>query len=135
MFRSYRKIASTHKKLSIADERKLIRKAKKGDVSARKKLLLHLLGFFIFRIETTLETRIRRELGEDILQECILFASGKIPKFKLRYKTKAGIYKQYQLSTYLWKGITGVIYQQVNNRPRTCELKLPAESCGESSIG
>ena len=71
--------------------------------------MLHLVGFFIFRIETTLESPKIQELGEDILQECILFASGRIPKFKLRYKNKPGVYKKYRFSTYLLKGVTGII--------------------------
>ncbi len=113
MFRYYRKIASSHKKLSLTEERKLIRRARQGDVSARQKLQIHLIGFFIYRIETTLWYPKRQEFGEDILQKCIIFAADRLPKFKLWFKSKTGEYRSCHFSTYLWKGVTGIIIQQI----------------------
>jgi hypothetical protein len=94
-FGYYKKTARRYKTLPLDEERRLIRHAKKGDVPARQKLLLHLMGFFIFRIETTLFPHIKREFGEDILQECILFAETKIQKYNLRYKDKTGCFKKF----------------------------------------
>ena len=99
--------------LPLPEERKLISLAKKGDIPARQKLQLHLLGFFIFRIENTLHSSKIREFREDILQECVLLASVKIHSYKLRYRTKTGEYKKFRFSTYLWKAVTGIIFQQI----------------------
>ena len=112
-FSTYKNIAAKHKQLPLAEERRLISLAKKGDLSARKKLLLHLTGFFLFRIETTLYPEIKREFGEDILQECILYADLKVQGYKLRYKDKEGLFKKVYFRTYLWKGITGLMFTYV----------------------
>jgi len=114
----YKEIALKHPRLPLKEERKLISLAKKGDLSARKKLILHLTGFFIFRIETTLYRQQIRQCGEDILQECILLAINKIQRFKLRYKNKKGDPAHYHFSTYLWKGVTGVMFVCVRRNSR-----------------
>jgi hypothetical protein len=113
VFFKYRKIASRHKKLPINEERKLISLAKRGNQPAQEKLLLHLVGFLIFRIETALSHSVVVRFGEDILQECIIFAIAKIRNYKVRFKNREGIYKTYCFSTYLWKGVTGVMFSYV----------------------
>ena len=113
LFLQLKKTASVHTMLPLPEERNLISLAKKGDIPARQKLQLHLLGFFIFRIETTLHSSKIREFREDILQECVLLASVKIHSYKLRYRTKPGEYKMFRFSTYLWKAVTGIIFQQI----------------------
>jgi hypothetical protein len=110
-FGYYKKIAAKYKPLPLNEERRLIRHAKKGNQPARKKLLLHLIGFFIFRIETTLFPPVKHKFGEDILQECILFAETKINSYNLRYKDKDGLFKKVYFRTYLWKGVTGVMFK------------------------
>jgi len=106
-------MASLHKKLPSREERKLISLAKKGDQPAQEKLLLHLVGFLIFRIETAFSPYIVIRFGEDILQECIIFATAKIRRYEVRFKNKEGLYKTYCLCTYLWKGVTGVMFSYV----------------------
>jgi hypothetical protein len=120
-FGYYRKIAAKHKPLPLDEERRLIRRAKKGNPQAREKLLLHLIGFFIFRIETTLYPPVKREFGEDILQECILFAEIKIKSYNLRYRDENGIFKKVYFRTYLWKGVTGVMFTYIK-RNRKIEV-------------
>ncbi len=117
-FHNFRATITEHKKLSGNEERRLIRLAKKGDRPARDKILLHLVGFMVFRIQTSISYPAVVTHGEDILQECMLFADTKIQRYKIRFKNKAGIYKTYCLSTYLWKGITGVIFSYVKNNSR-----------------
>ena len=107
------------------EERRLIRRAKKGNQPARQKLLLHLLGFFVFRIEATLYPPVKREFGEDILQECILFAEAKVQKYNLRYKDKDGSFKKVYFRTYLWKGVTGLMFAHIKrNRKEINETFL-----------
>lgn len=115
-YKIYKELAKKHKPLPLIDERRLISLAKKGDSSTRQKLLLHLIGFFIFRIETSLFPHIKNEFGDDILQECIVFAEGKIDCYKLRYKNKSGLFNKVYLRSYLWKGVTGVILNHVKRK-------------------
>jgi hypothetical protein len=123
-FYLYKQTASKFGPLSLDDERRLVRRAKKGDRLARKKLLLHLIGFFIFRIETTLYPAIRHRFGEDILQECLLFAESRIPRYNLRYKDERGIFKKVYFRTYLWKGVTGVMLTYIKKNRNLSNLPL-----------
>jgi hypothetical protein len=123
-YKVYKEIAKKHKPLPLIDERRLISLAKKGDGSARQKLLLHLIGFFIFRIETSLFPHIKNEFGDDILQECIVFAEGKIDFYKLRYKNKSGVFKKVFLRSYLWKGVTGVMLNHVKRNSPASVWKI-----------
>ena len=102
----------------------MIRRARKGNVPARKKLLLHLIGFFIFRIETTLYPPVKREFGEDILQECILFAEKKIKSYNLRYRDKEGLFKKVYFRTYLWKGVTGLMLAHIKRNKKEINDKF-----------
>jgi hypothetical protein len=120
----YKKTASKYGPLSLDDERRLVRRAKKGDQLARKKLLLHLIGFFIFRIETTLYPAIKHRFGEDILQECLLLAESKIPYYNLRYRDEKGIFKKVYFRTYLWKGVAGVIFAYIKKNRNLSNLTL-----------
>ena len=114
----YRKLASKHKKLPRKEERMLISLAKKGDKSSQEKLLIHLIGFFVFRVETSIFSSIIPRCGEDIIQECVLFAVRKIPSYNLRYKDRNGFNKKVCFSSYIWKGITGVMLSYVKQNSR-----------------
>jgi hypothetical protein len=113
MFEQYEQVVKQYPKLPLHDERKLIRLAKRGNCSAQQTLLLHQVGFFIFRIRTTLYPSVVREHGEDILQECLLWTPNKIRSYSLRYRNVKGVFQPVQLRSYIWKGITGVIFQYV----------------------
>jgi hypothetical protein len=91
----------------------LISLAKKGDKPSQEKLLIHLIGFFLFRVETSLFPSIIPRFGDDIIQECVLFAARKIPNYNLRYKDKNGSVKRVCFSSYIWKGVTGVMFSYV----------------------
>ena len=125
MFEQYSIIVRQHKRLSIKHERKLIASAKKGNKLAQNELLLHLTGFFIYRIQTTLYSSIIKQYGEDILQDCFLFTIKVIDTYKLRYKNKADKIQIVHLSTYMWKGITGIMLSHVKNRKEVCFSNLP----------
>jgi hypothetical protein len=116
------------------EERKLVSLAKNGNKPAQEKLLIHLVGFLIFRIETALSRTAIINFGEDILQECILFVVAKIQRYKVRFKNKDGIYKTYCFSTYLWKGITGVIYTYVKNNSRPVFVFTEPDSLIENRL-
>jgi len=82
------------------------------------------MGFFIFRIETTLYPPVRREFGEDILQECILFAETKIQRYNLRYRDKEGLFKKVYFRTYLWKGVTGLMLAHIKRNKKEINDKF-----------
>jgi len=50
------------------------------------------------------------EHGEDIIQDCRVFADERINFYKLWYKNEEGIFVSYGFTTYLWKYITGIIW-------------------------
>jgi hypothetical protein len=43
----------------------------------------------------------------------VIFAADRLPRYKLWFKIQSGEYKSYHFSTYLWKGVTGIIIQQI----------------------
>lgn len=113
MFKQYRQIIKQYPQLTLKHERNLIRLAKRGNTSAQQRLLLHQVGYFVFRIRTVLYPSVAREFGEDILQECLLWTPKKIQSYNLRYRNKKGVFQPVLLRSYIWKGITGVIFQYV----------------------
>jgi len=88
--KSYFVIARKHPKLSHKEERLLIRHARKGNVESKKKLMLHLTGFFLYRVLTKLHGDSLRSKGEDIIQECFLYADTRLNSYKLWFKKKGG---------------------------------------------
>jgi hypothetical protein len=125
LFKQYQKIIRQYKKLPIQCERKLIASAKKGNKLAQNELLLHLTGYFIFRIQTTLYSYVIEQYGEDILQDCFLFTTKVINSYKLGYKNKVGKIQIVHLSTYMWKGITGIILNHIKSRKEVCFSNIP----------
>ena len=122
MFDQYKQIIRKYPKLPLLDERRLIRFAKRGNSSAQRTLLLHQVGFLIFRIRTTLYPSVVREYGEDILQECLLWTPNKIRSYNLRYRNVKGVFQPVQFRSYIWKGVTGVILQYIRKNKRESEL-------------
>ena len=125
MSESYQEIIKRCRKLSLKHERKLIALAKKGMSSAQEELLLHLVGFFLFRIKTTLYPSIVKQYGEDILQDCLYLAIKKIRTYNLRYKNKTGELQPVHFSTYMWKSVTGLMLAFVKAKKEICFSDLP----------
>jgi hypothetical protein len=116
LFREYRIIARRKTKLPLDRERELISRVKQGDASARKLLLGHLFGFFLFRIHTTLYPWVVRQYGEDIFQECVLLAAKKIGTYRPDYRDRAGQLHPVHLSSYMWKSVTGLMFAYVKSQ-------------------
>jgi hypothetical protein len=106
--------------LPLCYERKLIASAKKGRTEARQELLIHLIGFFLFRVQTTLYPSFVKQYGEDVLQECLLLASKKIHTYKLRCRNRDARFAPVHLSTYMWKSVTGLILTHVRHKREVC---------------
>jgi hypothetical protein len=58
---------------------------------------------------TTVHGSFLVDKGEDIFRECFLYADSKLPRYKLWFKKKDGTFVSYRFSTYLWKGVTGIM--------------------------
>jgi hypothetical protein len=116
LFREYRVIARRKTKLPLERERQLVALAKKGDARAENVLLTHLLGFFLFRIHTTLWPWVVEQHGEDIFQECVLLARQKISSYRHDYRDRAGELRPVHLSSYMWKSVTGMMFAYVKSR-------------------
>jgi len=112
----YLLIAQKYHKLPHKEERLLIRHIRNGDMESKKKLMLHLSGFFLFRILTTVHGSSLIDKGEDIFQECFIYADSRLPRYKLWFKKKDGSFASYRFSTYLWKGVTGIIIRHLQDK-------------------
>lgn len=77
------------------------------------------MGFFLFRVMTTVYGQKLVELGEDMLQDCQILANQKIDYYKLWYKNKDGLYVSYCFCTYLWKNVTGIIMKRIRDSYKT----------------
>ena len=116
MFKLYQGIIDEYKKLPLRQERKLIILAKKGVIEARDELLLHLMGFFVIRIQALAFPSIIKSYGDDLIQQCLILATEKIETYNLKYRNKTGELQPLHLSTYMWKNVTGLIYTYGKNK-------------------
>jgi hypothetical protein len=118
IFSSYYKIARQYPRLTRKEERILFRNIRKGDAESRKKLLLHLTGYFLYRTITTVYGQVLIDHGEDIIQDCQILANQRVGFYKLWYKNKDGIFVSYGFTTYLWKFVTGIMMKYIKDACR-----------------
>lgn len=122
MFESYNRIAEQYQNLPLEEERNLIKLAQKGKRTARNKLLLHQMGFLLFKVNTKLVTSVLKQSGEDILQNCAILSLKKIYTYNLRYRNKKGKLQPVYFRTYIWKSTDGLIIDSVKsgNKKEIC---------------
>jgi DNA-directed RNA polymerase specialized sigma subunit len=109
MWKTYRGIIRQYTRLSLREERQLIRKAKRGSKQAADELVLRHIGFVIFRIHKRAFPAYARRFGEDILSHAIVLMYAKIQTYNLRYYDKDGKFKPVRFVSYIWKFIDGLI--------------------------
>ena len=109
MFETYRHIIRKYPKLSIYQERRLIKQAQGRSKAKKDELVLRHIGFVIFRIYKIAFPAYRTRFGEDILSQAIFILYDKIKTYNLRYKDKQGNPKPVRFSSYIWKRIDGFI--------------------------
>lgn len=66
MWKTYRDIIRRYPRISLQEERRLIREAKRGGKSQAQELVLRHIGFVIFRIHKRAFPAYARRFGEDI---------------------------------------------------------------------
>ena len=109
MWKTYQSIIHQYSKISLQEERRLIRKAKKDSKKEADELVLRHIGFVIFRIHKRAFPAYVKRFGEDLLSQGIYFLYQKIKTYNLRYRDEYGQFKPVRFSSYIWKGIDGLI--------------------------
>ena len=109
MWKTYRSMIHQYPRISLQEERRLIRQAKKGSKIAADELVLRHIGFVIFRIHKRAFPAYVKRFGEDILSQAIPILYAKIKTYNLRYRDRQGKFKPVRFSSYLWKRIDGLI--------------------------
>ena len=115
MFETYRHLKSKYPKISLYQERRLIKQAQGRSKTKRNELVERHIWFVIFRINKTVFSPYRTRFGDDILSQSILILYDKIKTYDLRYKDKNGNSKPVRFSSYIWKRIDGFIIDYLKN--------------------
>ena len=125
MFEIYRHIIHKYPKLSLYQERRLIKQAQGRSKAKKDELVLRHVGFVIFRIYKITFPTYRTRFGEDILSQAILILYDKVNSYDLRYKDKHGNSKPVRFSSYIWKRVDGFIIdylkKEISRADRVCE--------------
>lgn len=109
MFETYRQIIRKYPKISLYQERRLIKQAQGRSRAKKDEIVLRHIGFVIFRIYKIAFSTYRVRFGEDILSQAIPILYDKIKTYDLRYKDKHSNSKPVRFSSYIWKRIDGFI--------------------------
>jgi DNA-directed RNA polymerase specialized sigma subunit len=109
MFEAYRHLIHKYPKISLYQERRLIKQAQEGSKAKRDELVERHIRFVIFRINKIAFPAYRVRFGQDILSEAIFILYDKIDTYDLMYKDKYGNQKPVRFSSYIWKRIDGFI--------------------------
>ena len=125
MWEAYSSIIRKYPRLSLQDERRLIRQAKKQKEKADE-LVLRQISFVIFRIYKKTFPKYVERFGEDILSQAIFMLYEKIQTYNLRYRDKQGNFKPVRFVSYIWKAIDGHILASVKK-------ELEREKCEAAS--
>lgn len=105
----YREFIRRFPKISLREERRLIRRAKKSSEKDIEELVLRHINFVIFRIHKRGFPAYIKRFGEDLLSQGIPILYQKIKTYSLRYYDKEGNFKPVRFVSYIWKCIDGLI--------------------------
>ena len=109
MFKTYSHLRHKYPKISLYQERRLIKKAQGRSKKKKNELVERHIWFVIFRINKIVFPAYRARFGEDILSQATLILYDKIKTYDLRYKDKYDNSKPVRFSSYIWKRIDGFI--------------------------
>ncbi|MDD5670057.1 MAG: hypothetical protein PHN49_00280 [Candidatus Omnitrophica bacterium] len=131
MWKTYRSIIHQYPRISLQEERRLIRKAKRGGEAQAKELVLRHIGFVIFRIHKRAFPAYARRFGEDLLSQAIFVLYAKIKTYNLRYYDERGNFKPVRFVSYIWKFIDGLILASLRKELRHEKGRLAGLRDGE----
>lgn len=123
MWKTYREIILKYPRISLQEERRLIREAKKGSKQAADELVLRHIGFVIFRINKRAFPAYACRFGEDILSQSIVVLYERVQSYNLRYYDKVGNFKPVRFVSYVWKFIDGLILASLKKELRHEKLQ------------
>ena len=109
MFEAYRHLRNKYPKISLYQERRLIKQAQEGSKAKKAEFVERHIHFVIFRINKIVYPTYRERFGKDIFSEAIFILYDKIDTYDLMYKDKYGNQKPVRFSSYIWKRIDGFI--------------------------
>ena len=115
MFETYRHLKRKYPKLSLYQERRLIKQAQGRSRKKKNELVERHIWFVIFRINKIAFPVYRARFGEEILSQAIFILYEKVKTYNLRYKDKKGNPKPVRFSSYIWKRIDGFIIDYLKN--------------------
>lgn len=118
MWETYRSIIPKYPRISLQEERRLIRRAKKGSSEAADELVLRHIGFVIFRIHKRAFPAYIKRFGEDLASQAMPVLYAKIQTYNLRYRDRDGRFKPVRFSSYVWKRIDGLILDSLKRERR-----------------
>ena len=129
MFETYRHIIHKYPKISLYQERRLIKQAQGRSKAKKEELVMRHIWFVIFRINKITFPAYRACFGEDILSQAIFILYGKIKTYDLKYKDRYGNSKPVRFSSYIWKRIDGFIMDYLKK-----EIETENHQCIEVGI-
>lgn len=118
MWKTYRHIIRKYPRISLQEERRLIREAKRGGKAQAQELVLRHIGFVIFRIHKRAFPAYARRFGEDILSQAIFLMHARVQTYSLRYYDEQGNFKPVRFVSYIWKFIDGLILASLRRELR-----------------
>ena len=131
MWKTYRDILQKYPRISLQEERRLIREAKRGGKAQAQELVLRHIGFVIFRIHKRAFPAYARRFGEDILSQAIVVLYERVQSYNLRYYDKSGEFKPVRFVSYIWKFIDGLILASLRKELRHEKHRVTAFWDGE----
>jgi DNA-directed RNA polymerase specialized sigma subunit len=131
MWKTYRSIIRRYPKITLQEERRLIRLAKRGGKTEAEELVLRHIGFVIFRIHKRAFPAYARRFGEDLLSQGIFLLYEKIHTYNLRYYDKEGKFKPVRFVSYVWKAVDGLILASLKKELRHEQRRITGYWEGE----
>lgn len=119
MFKTYRHLRHKYPKISLYQERRLIKQAQGRSKKKKNELVERHIWFVIFRINKIAFSTYRARFGEEILSQAIFILYEKIKTYDLRYKDRNGNPSPVRFSSYIWKRIDGVIIDYLKKEIET----------------
>ena len=119
---TYKPIIQRYPRISLSEERRLIKKAQNGSKKSKDELVLRHISFLIFRIHKVVFPEFIQRFGEDLLEETILIVYNKIESYDLDYRDKHGNLKPVRFISYIWKRIDGFIIDYLKKEMKSRAL-------------
>ncbi|OGR46930.1 MAG: hypothetical protein A2X34_05275 [Elusimicrobia bacterium GWC2_51_8] len=103
----------------------MIARAQAGSKSIRNKIVLHHIGFIMWRLRKKIFPEYLKRHGDDILSAAILELYRKVETYNLNYRDRKGVLKPVRFSSYMWKRIDGLAIDYIKREKRGIKRQQP----------